>query len=228
MTRVFIILGLGLAGIDPLGLAVVLAAIAAGGSKPHVVAFCVASFLATVSLGVLFSFFGEQLSHFVSSFVPDDNDPSWAFVELVAAALIFYWLVSHLRQRDVEEEPDPAKAPASSVLGITVSGMAFSLSALPDPTFLAVVALASQATSVMTMVAYHSLWVLVSQLPLFGFAVAFLLGVHQPLMDRARPIWDKVKRPIIFLFMISLGALAALLAFDAVAFLLTGAYPIPI
>ncbi len=41
------------------------------------------------------------------------------------------------------------------------------------------------------------------------------------------PFWEKVKRHIIFLFMISLGAVATLLAFDAVVFLITGALSDP-
>lgn len=230
MQSVFVTIGLAFAGIDPLGLSLLFASIAAGGRKPHVVAFALATLFGTVALGVLFSLFGDQLSQILSSFLPDVNDPVWAIVELSVAGVIIYWLASSLRHSDDNVKSKEAISPArrSSVAGAAASGLAFSLSAIPDPTFLATAAVASQAGGLFAMIGLHVLWVLISQVLLFGFAIAYLFDLHETLTAFTKPLWEKLKRPLLFILKASLAILAVGLITDAVTLFATGAYLIPL
>lgn len=87
MKSIFLVFALGLAGIDPLGLAILLGAISAGGGKAQVIAFSLATFVGTVVLGALASIFGSQLADMIRPFIPGVNDPAWAVVELLVATL---------------------------------------------------------------------------------------------------------------------------------------------
>ena len=230
MQFVFVTMGLALAGIDPLGLSLLLAALAAGGQKLHVAAFALATPLGTVALGVLFSLFGEQLSEVMSSVLPGANDPVWAVVELLVAGVIIYWLVSSLKPAADDMKSEQAASPPRnpSLIGFTVSGLAFSLSAVPDPTFLATAAVASQASGLLPMIGLHLLWALISQVLLFGFAIAYLFDLHEPLVAVAKPLWERLKRPMLFVLKASLAALALGLIADAVTLFATGAYLVPL
>lgn len=230
MQLILVTIGLALAGIDPLGLSFLLAVLAAGGKKPHVVAFALATLFGTVALGVLFSLFGEKISEIVSGIVPDANDPIWALVELIVAGVIIYWLVSSLRPStdDIASKQAASTSRNSSLVGVTVSGFAFCLSALPDPTFLATVAVASQASGLLPIIGLHLLWTLISQVLLFGFAIAYLFDLHEPLVVVVKPLWERVKRPLLFVLQASLAVVAAGLIADAVTLFATGAYLIPL
>lgn len=229
MQPLILVFSLGLAGIDPLGLSLLVAALAAGAGKPHVIAFSLAAFVGTVALGVVFSVFGEQISGQISAFIPDANDPEWAVVEIIVAALIFYWVVSHFTgQSEAAAPAEPKSPPRSSVMGIALSGLAFSLSALTDPTFFAAAAIASQASGLIPMIGLHAVWTLTSQSLLFVFAVAYLFDAHEPLTNFVKPIWEKIKRPAMGLFLIGLIILAIGLTADAMALFFTGEYLVPL
>lgn len=231
MQYVLATVGLALAGIDPLGLSLLIAALAAGAKKPHVVVFSFATLIGTVALGVLFSLFGDHLAQVASGILPDVNDPIWAMVELIVAGVIVYWLVSSPKP-DAEgpksNEATSAPRGGSSVIGIAVSGLAFSLSAVSDPTFLATAAVASQAGGLFAMIGLHVLWVLISQGLLFGFAIAYLFDLHEPLVATAKPLWERLKRPLLFVLKASLAVFAIGLIADAVTLFATGAYLIPL
>lgn len=229
MQTVLLVIGLGFAGINPLGLTLLVAALAAGAKKPHVAAFCLGTLTGTVALGVVVSVFGKELTDRVSSFIPDFDDPSWAVVELIVAALIFYWVFSHLTAPSEDEPSDaPKSPPRSSVLGMALSGLAFGGATTLDPTFFASAAIASQAPSLISMAGLHALWVLISQSPLFVFAAAYLLDAHQPLTDFVRPIWQKIERPLTRLLTVGLVIVAVGLTADAITLFATGEYLVPV
>lgn len=226
METLLIVLGLGLAGIDPLGLAVLLAALAGGARKAHVIVFAAMTFLGTVVMGVVFSLFGEQLSSLATSALPHINDPVWAIIELIVAGFIIYWLLSQLQLSTVDgaTAAEIPKTHSSSLAGIAVSGLLFSLSAVPDPTFLATAAVASQASSMGLMVGIHALWVLISQSLLFGFSMAYLFDLHEPLIAFVKPPWERVKQPLKVLLFVSLALLALLMVADALMLFIAGEY----
>ncbi len=229
MKSILLVFGLGLAGIDPWGAALLLAALAAGARKPHVLAFSLATFIGTVALGVAFSVFGKLVIDQIVAFIPDINDPIWAFVEIIVAALIAYWVISQLTGQTTTDAPVQTKPPPRiSVFGMVLSGMAFSAVTIVDPTFFATAAIASQATALPSMIGLHSIWVLTSQSLLFALSAACMFDIHQPLVDLAKPMWEKVKRPAMWLLMGGLVVVAIGLTVDAIALFTTGAYLVPL
>lgn len=225
LKSLLLVLGLGFAGIDPLGLSILVAAIAAGARKPHVIAFCAASLVGIAAIGAVFWVFGKQVADQINALVPDLNDPVWAVIELCVAALIFYWLVSHYTASEDAKAPTPAKLPQRmSVFGMVVAGLAFSGATALDPTFFATAAIASQAKTVFVAIALFIVWLLVSQSLLFAFALAYLFDAHQPLIDFVKPMWEKVEKPVIRLFYMALFALAVGLTVDALTMFATGSY----
>lgn len=226
MKTLLLVLGLSFAGVDPLGLTILLGALASGAKKPQVVAFALATLLGTIVLGVLFSLFGERVTSSISHLIPNVNDPGWAVVEAVVALLIGYWLITQLfkRAKAPKKRASPKAPSNNSVFGLALAGLAFSLTALPDPTFIATAGIASQASDLLTMIGILALWALISQLLLFGFAVAYLFDAHQSLSDFAKPIWERIKRPVKGLLYVTLFALALGLAADAISVFITGAF----
>ncbi|GLQ16451.1 hypothetical protein [Maritalea porphyrae] len=226
MKSFLLVFTFGIAGIDPMGLTLLLAGIASGVKKRQVAAFGLATFFGTILLGVLFSLFGGQITDWIRPLVPQANDPSWAMAEIAVALLIGYWLFTHItaRSRTHDNTEGRESGRPSSVFGMAVSGFAFSLSAVPDPAFLATAVIASQTSSLPKMIIMHSIWVLVSQILLFAFIAAYLLDAHEPLKDFVRPIWESVKRPVIGALYVGIGALCFGMAIDAIALFATGEY----
>lgn len=229
MKPLLLVVGLGLAGIDPLGLTLLIAAVAAGARKPQVISFCIATMVAAISIGVVFSVFGKQLMDQIVAFVPDADDPAWAIVELIVAALIVYWLVSSVRASNKSEVDLDAKLPDQlSVFTMLLTGLVFGAVTVLDPTFFATSVIAGQTTTLLPMIGLVFAWLLLSQILLFAFALAYLFDVHQPLIDFAKPIWNKLKRPIVSLLYVGLALFAALLTADALTLFVSGNYLIPL
>lgn len=229
MKSLVLVFSLGLAGIDPLGLTILIGSLAAGAKKAHVLAFSLATFLCTILLGVAFSIFGEQLTDFIAPYIPHADDPRWAIVEIIVGLLILFWLLRQVFAKEDQAEKNRATRTAKiSLFGVLVSGALFSLSAVPDPTFLAASAVASQSQSILHMIGLHAVWVLVSQCMLFVFAVAYLFDAHQPLTDFVQPIWQAIKGPVITLLRIALALVALLLLADALTLVVRGTYLIPL
>lgn len=229
MQPLLLVLGLGIAGLDPWGLAVLLAAVAAGANKAEIVAFSLSTLIGAVVLGCVTAVFGKLILDQISTYLPALDDPVWAIVELVVAAVLAYWVISERTGAKPDtEEPDAPAAPKASVLGMAASGFAFSVATILDPTFFAAAAIASQAPNAAAMVGLLALWVLVSQAPLFAFATAFLFDAHEPLMAFVTAYWEKIKGPVMWIIR-ALAALAAvLLTADAMTLFATGAYLLPL
>ncbi len=229
LKSLLLVIGLGFAGIDPLGLSILVAAIAAGASKPHVIAFCAASLVGIAVIGAVFWAFGKEVDDLIAALIPDLNDPVWAVIELCVAALIFYWLVSQYTASEDAKAPTAPKPPQRmSVFGMVFAGLAFCGATALDPTFFATAAIASQAETVLVAIAFFIVWLLISQSLLFAFALAYLFDAHQPLIDFVKPIWEKVKTPVLRLFYIVLFAVAVGLTADALTFFATGTYLITV
>lgn len=225
MKPLLLVIGLGLAGIDPLGLSVLVAALAAGARKPQVIAFCLATVAGAVAVGVAVSLFGKGIAGQLTALIPGFDDPDWAIVELIVAGMIVAWLISQLRKPSNPKTPtETAPAPKVSTTGMALSGLAFGGATTLDPTFFATAAIASQVEGLIAVGGLHVIWVLTSQCLMFGFALAYLFDAHQPLANAAKPIWEKIKGPAMKVLMIGLAIAAAVLTADAVTLFLTGEY----
>lgn len=229
MKPLLLVIGLGFAGIDPLGVSLLVAALAAGAGKPQVVAFCLTTIVGAVGLGVAVSLFGKGTADQLTALIPGFDDPDWAIVELIVAGMIAAWLLSQLRPpAKPKVRAETAPVPKVSTVGMAASGLAFGAATTLDPTFFATAAIASQAESPIFMAVLHLIWVLTSQCLMFGFALAYMFDAHEPLINIAKPIWERIKGPVTKVFMTGLAISAAILAADAITLFLTGEYLIQV
>ncbi|VXC28060.1 hypothetical protein [Nocardioides sp. AX2bis] len=168
---------LGVAGLDPAGAAIAVAALAAGARERHVLVFAAVVLLGTAGWGVLLSMtLGRQLDGFAwTRLVPPDG--AAALIELSVAVALLSWAAVRWRRPDARP-PRPGGGRTGGA-GLAVLGAGFALTAVLDPTFVALVVLAGRDGSAATTVTAHVLWIVVSQLPLVVLAAAVLRGRHE-------------------------------------------------
>lgn len=189
--------GLGLAGLDVTGALVVIAALAAGARRRAIAVFAAATLLVTAGFGVALSeLVGPRLAGIDWS-VLDLPDPMRIVLDLVLAGALLVWALRRHRRRDAPKDP-PNPRPGSSA-GLAAMGALLGLSAIIDPTFVAVVVLAGRGKPLWLVVVAHVLWILLSQSPLFVLTGAACAGSHgrpvawfQRKRDQMRPVLDAI------------------------------------
>lgn len=87
----------------------------------------------------------------------------------------------------------PKKKLAGSTWAITFAGVAFGVGAVFDPTFLAVISLASQSDNFFVILTMHTIWIIISQVLLFGLFIAYLFNKHEVVLDKSKMIWKRHK-----------------------------------
>lgn len=218
--------GLGVAGLDPAGALIVVAALAAGARRRAVVAFAVTTLVVTVAMGVsLSALLGPRLAAIDWS-VLDLPDPMWIVLDLGLAAILLVWSIRRGRRRDA-----PAAAPtapparrATSTVGLAGMGVLFGLSAALDPTFIAVVVLAGRGEPLWWIVVAHLLWVLLSQAPLFALATATLANRHERAVVWFQGRWARARPAVNTIITVLLAVAGVYFLADAIAYLATGAF----
>lgn len=73
------------------------------------------------------------------------------------------------------------------------AGALFALTAVPDPSWLAVIVLGGRAGDVGVVVLAHALWMLLSQLPLWLIFGAVLAGRHERAIAAFQRVWQRVR-----------------------------------
>ncbi|MEO1056367.1 MAG: hypothetical protein AAFY28_05565 [Actinomycetota bacterium] len=214
--------GLGAAGFDPLGAVLLAAAIGAGATRPKVLSFAVAVFVSTVLVGTVLATIGAELFDGGLSW-PSIPGAVWAWLELLAAALIIGWLIWR-PQRIPDQTSQPRRRISGSVAAFALAGVGFTVTSVVDPTFLATIAIAGQRDDLVAAVLAFAVWVFVSQLMLWGLVVAFEFGAHERLIAATRRTW-RARRTAIIASVRIVAVLAAIgLTIDAVYFLTTDRY----
>lgn len=218
-------LALGLAGIDPAGLVLALASLAAGARERTVVAFAAIVVGGTALLGTVLTLtVGQRLQDFDwTSLLP----PDWlgATIEAAVAVGLLAWVVVRVRRPEARP-PRPVRR-ARTGTALLGGGVLFAASAPLDPTFVGLVVLAGRSESVPATGLAHATWIVVSQLPLVALVVAVALRRHH------RPVaWLRERLPRLRPALARLGtatlALAGLvMGIDALWWLVTGGFLLP-
>ena len=103
----------------------------------------------------------------------------------------------------------------------------YAASAFTDPSFLAVITIASREQSLLVVIMAHVVWLLVSQGLFFGLVIAIMCDRHQPLIawfERVRARYSTLIHSSITMVIILCGL--TLLA-DMATFLLSGHWLLP-
>lgn len=213
---------LGVAGIDPVGAVVVFSAIHLGIGRSKIIALTVGAFVCTVSAGVIITTVGSKFL-----LVETESEPGaiWAYLEIAAAILLGYWLMSRLFSKSDSEKKEKKPLPLDGSIAVyALSGAALSLPSVFDPTFIATAVVVADNNDVILSTVAFTLWTLISQFMLFVLVVAYLYGREKPLVDATLLFWKRHGRLLTNL-LYAIGALVVLLLLmDASYYIVTGHY----
>lgn len=215
-------LGLGVAGVDPAGALLAIAALTRGVAGRAVLAFAAVVVLGTVALGTTLSLtVGQRLADVEWDELGLPGGDTAAVVELAIAAALLVWVGRRLRRPEARPKP-PTHVRGAGVARMLGLGGLFAASAAIDPTFVGLVVVAGRDEPALGVALAHLLWITVSQVPLLVVAGAVALGAHH----RAVTTFERLRRRMAPAARIALTAVLALgglvLGADALAQLGTG------
>ncbi len=186
MVKLFVgVLGLGVAGFDPLGFVALMAAVTLGVKKRAVAVLLTTTLAVTAGVGLALSFgFGAvvpRLAGFVR--VPHPSRLVWGLIFGGVGILLLAWGVWRLRS-----PAKPAKRPGvtvatTSTAAMASTGLLVGLSALIDPAFYAMALLVSPIPQLPLRLALVIAWTLTSHIALVVTSAAVLGGALAPLQS---------------------------------------------
>lgn len=214
-----------------MGAVVVLTALTLGASRREIMTFALTTFFGTVLTGLVFSrFLGAGVSY-LSTLANNIPDNIFMLLEFLVALLLLGWFAERVffrEKADSKEERKESFFVRSIRKGLFPLGVLFAVSALSDPSFLALLTLAGQRSSFLEVIGANCVWILLSQCPLFVLALAVCFGRHEALLaffrERlARSTWvqglKKLLPAALSAVILSAGVLALL---EALYYLFTG------
>lgn len=223
MANLLIIVGLGFAGIDPVGMLLLLGGLAKGLDKKKALIYTLGVFLGTSLLGtVLSAIFGNKLSYVIENLLfslfklPDSL---WVVIYIF---IISFLVILGLKRLRAIEKTAPDKAAKGGKKGLW--GMGFMIvTALIDPTFIAVLALSGQRHLVLAFMS-NLIWVLLSQLPLFLLTLTILTNKHLAFTKWFNKLIAKHRQPVRNMVTGLVFLATFVLCSDLVAYLITGTW----
>jgi len=216
------VFGLGIAGLDPFGALIVVPALAAGARRRIILLFFAVAWFTTVLTGLVL---GESVQH-VAAWMRDAiavPGPVRLVVELVAAAALGTWAVRRWVRRNEPRAPSRRPLLAGPV-AMSLAGTFWGVSALSDPTFYGLAAVASNTPSLVTAAAVFTGWFLISQAPLCLVVLALAAGKDSRPVKRAIALARRTARPAGHVMTILLALAALLLVANAGTYLINGLF----
>lgn len=224
MELILFSIGLGLAGLDIFGVFVIMAALSMGASRKSIISFAITVFTATIIVGVSLSFaLGNNVSR-ISELIIGLPDSTWVVINSSTAILLLWWAGSRsfMNHRKNTLSKDKPLFKKWIKRGLFITGVIFAISALTDPSFLALIAVAGHNGNVATVVIANTFWILISQAMLFIFTTTIVLNKHKLWMKWFTAFQDKHRKTfsIGLTFVITVSGITILV--DTLSFLFTG------
>lgn len=216
--------GLGIAGTDPLGAVLLMAAIAANFTRSRIILFTVAVFLSAVIAGTILTVVGARFISSIKDILPVATSSVWVVVNLVIAAVILAWII---RRKLAESKPKKAKLNKklnNSYYAVAATAILFGAGSVLDPTFLASISLAAQTNNLITTLTMHTVWIITSQIMLFVLFVAYLHGKHERVIAYSRMQYAKHKSLLQNMLYVAAIAMFVILVSDTISYLISGKY----
>lgn len=212
------VLALAVAGFDPTGAILLVGAIAAKASRTKVLAFTAALFVASVVIGTAMalasnSVFGESLSL--------TSGPFRAYFEVGMALFIGIWLADSLRS--TRDDARPRRNIAQSTPAMTLGGVIYALSTVPDPSFPATAVIVGPSGAYVAVVSFL-IRTVISQALLIALVVAFLFDAHEKPVEAMRRWYERHKVLLIRILNASLVLIAVAALADAGTYFATDDY----
>ena len=214
--------GLGIAGLDPVGALLIIPSVLKGTRRRVIALFPLFTVVVTVVTGlVLGESIGAILDWFRRTF--SFSDTTRGVLQIVVAVPLLAWAIRRWAKRNEPEAPKTRKSPLEGPLGLSLLGVFWGVSAVTDPSFLALAAIAAGRGAVEASGLYL-VWVVVSQLPLFILMLALVAGRNSHPVQRAMDWAGKLMKPADSLLTVLLGLGAVLLVANVLTYFVGGEY----
>jgi hypothetical protein len=218
-------IGLGVAGIDPVGAILLMTAVSTGVSKIKIIAFTVSVFLASTVISTLISVLGTNIIKNISNSFPQGHSVFWAYADVVLVLVLSVWLVRQYTKKEPKDSGNKKRKMIRGSAGVFMAaGVVFGVTSVLDPTFIANTTLAAQAGSIYQVVVMQSLWILISQCMLVGVALAFMLGLSDRLIAWASTLWARHRLFLKNAVLVSGVVAVFAITFDLLHFVVKGTY----
>lgn len=224
MEVILFALGLGLAGIDPLGLLLAMSARASGASRRQIVLLSIITLVGTVGVGTAIVWLLGDGVQAVASWFAGLPDTVWLWLEVIIILLLLIWaakrVIVHLR-------PPRTEASASQLnrfirYGMTAVSVVFMLSMFADPTVLGLLTVAARHGQLLYAALGLAIWITLSQLPLFVFTIMMLCGADKAYIRWFTRFRSRYRRRISLAITAALGLIILVLLLDVGVFVLSG------
>lgn len=228
MNVIALAFGLGVAGFDVFGAVLVVLLVASKLPKQKIAAFALIVLVGTVTAGVAASLLLGGSAELFAQALHRVPACVWVGAEGAASVGLLGWAAARLhRHIKSGKESQDSRALQWLRRSIVLGGIIYAASAFTDPSFLAVIAIASREQSLLVVIMAHVVWLLVSQGLFFGLVIAIMCDRHQPLIawfERVRARYSTLIRSSITVVIVLCGL--TLLA-DMATFLLSGHWLLP-
>ncbi len=223
--------GLGLAGLDPTGALIAVAALIAGARDRDIIVFGLVGLLGTVAFGSAVALaLGPRISRVDwSKYAPDERTAAIIGVVLGLGLLVWGTVGLLRRKRDTPEQKPwfLRMLRLTGPVSLAGIGVLYAFAATSDPAFDSLVVVAGRDKPVWAVIAAFFVWTLVSRSPLVLVIVVASRGKHERAIDLFRSLWARI-RPLIALVAASAAVLAgAFLMLDAGWWFATGDFLVP-
>ncbi|WP_224448756.1 hypothetical protein [Haloprofundus salilacus] len=215
--------GLGVAGLDPTKALVAAGALSGGARKQDVTLYGLISIVGTLISGTVLSVvLGPRIAELDwTLFVP--SDPVTATLEVGLGLGFLIWGLIRIQNSATQTFSSRALR-GTSLPALVGLGMFFALTAFIDPMFVSLIVVASRETSLWSVIAAHSVWIVVSQAPLVVLLGAILCGKHERVVIEFQSRWRRLRPVVARAVTIALFVVATVLLSDAVWWFFTGEF----
>lgn len=215
------VVGLGVAGLDPVAPFVVMPALAAGVRRRTVLLFFVTIGVFTLATGLALGSSVQFLTSWLETLIIPTS------VRLVGQALAAVGLgawaayrFAHRRETSSGKKTSLIRGPVMMIL----LGALWGVSSTADPSFLALATIDSQNDDLVASLAIFAGWILVSQLPLGCLMLALMAGRDSAPVQRALGMIQRLAAPAAMILTAALAVASVLLVVNIATFLTEGSF----
>lgn len=176
---------LGLAGFDPMGALIIIAALSMNMSKKQIGLFAAITFIGTVLVGVIVSQVLGIGVTYISELINNIPDIAYMWIGFAIGFLLLEWFVERIffkKKSKAKEEKKETFFAKYLKKGMFTLGVLFAVLALSDPSFLTLIALSRHSNNLLEVILANCTWITISQLPIFVLTIAIMLNKHEKII----------------------------------------------
>ena len=220
---------LGIAGFDPSGAIAIITALAMGVLKRDIYIFAITTFIATLLMGIIGSFFIDTGVMYISGLLNHIPESIFMVLEFMVAIVLLSWFYQRVFLKSKKESK--AKQKDSFFIkyikkGLFIVALIFAIMSFTDPSFIALITLSS-SDNILNIVLANIIWILISQAPVFILTIAVILNKHEKIITYLRnkfsnnPNIEKVRNVLSHLLSIVILFVSSIILLEATYYLFT-------